>query len=190
MILLNAFQNVRGTGPQETRVLQDPQDRPTAGELLQDQWTVHSRKTLRMSWRKSANLARRGLKPQAAHRTLSAVVERMLEHPHEKKGDRGGGVGVAGAVPQVDAPPLPPLLPLPQSRRGDAGGVSDRVESVAPRRPPDVQLQVPPQLVRRTPSHSIAVCGRFVGRFSLGIGVFVFLFLCAGSSSGCISRTL
>lgn len=32
-----------------------------------------------MSWRKSANLARKGLKPADAHNTMKSVVERLLK---------------------------------------------------------------------------------------------------------------
>jgi hypothetical protein len=119
--------------------LQDPQDRPTAGELLQDQWILQSRKTLRMSWRKSANLARKGLKPQAAHRTLSSVVERMLE----RKGGQGGPGDEAAAAQTVDPPPLPPL---PRSRRDVSS--AHHAGDAAPRRPSEVHLRLPSQLVR------------------------------------------
>lgn len=62
--------------------MQDPNDRPTAGELLKDPWLVGSQKTLKMSWNKAAGLARRGLKPREAHRTLASVVQRMIDHDH------------------------------------------------------------------------------------------------------------
>ena len=35
-----------------------------------------------MSWNKAAGLARRGLKPREAHRTLASVVQRMIDHDH------------------------------------------------------------------------------------------------------------
>lgn len=41
-----------------------------------------SQKTLKMSWNKAAGLARRGLKPREAHRTLASVVQRMIDHSH------------------------------------------------------------------------------------------------------------
>jgi hypothetical protein len=58
---------------------QDPQDRPTAGELLKDPWLLASRRTLNASWRKAAGLVRKGLKPHDAHEKISSVVQRMLK---------------------------------------------------------------------------------------------------------------
>lgn len=61
--------------------MQDPHDRSTAGELLQDPWLVSSTKTLKMSWNKTAGLVRRGLKkPSDAHKTLASVMQRMMDH--------------------------------------------------------------------------------------------------------------
>lgn len=126
--------------------VQDPQDRPSAAELLQDGWLVSSKKTLRMSWRKSANLARRGLKPQAAHRTLSSVVERMLE----LRGDQGNGDGGGEGADEAGLPPLPRARADSQA----APRASDEVE-LAPRRVSDVQLRVPPEVVRLWPQSTL-----------------------------------
>ena len=49
---------------------------------MKDPWLVGSQKTLKMSWNKAAGLARRGLKPREAHRTLASVVQRMIDHDH------------------------------------------------------------------------------------------------------------
>lgn len=81
--------------------VQDPQDRPSAGELLKDPWLVSSTKTLKMSWNKTAGLVRRGLKkPSDAHKTLASVMQRMVD-------DSGAQPSQAGAQPsQAGAPTL------------------------------------------------------------------------------------
>lgn len=70
--------------------MQDPNDRPTAGELLKDPWLVGSQKTLKMSWNKAAGLAHRGLKQREAHRTLASVVQRMIDHSNSDAVSREG----------------------------------------------------------------------------------------------------
>ena len=85
---------------------QDPNDRPTAGELLKDPWLVGSQKTLKMSWNKAAGLARRGLKPREAHRTLASVVQRMIDHDHSDAAGNRQGVLDDDDAEHVDRPGL------------------------------------------------------------------------------------
>ena len=59
-------------------IVQDPQDRPSAQELLADPWLLSSRSSLRSTWNKTAGFVHRGLKPRDAHETVQSVVQRIL----------------------------------------------------------------------------------------------------------------
>jgi hypothetical protein len=97
--------------------MQDPADRPTAAELLNDRWLVASQSTLRMSWKRSAGLARKGLKPRDAHETLSSVMERMLQS-HASGTARSAGGDDGGAAQLGSRGYVSNLPPIPGSARG------------------------------------------------------------------------
>lgn len=98
--------------------MQDPHDRSTARELLQDPWLVSSTKTLKMSWNRTAGLVRRGLKkPSDAHKTLASVMQRMMDHsgahPSQPAGAPKGPSHVASDLTAPEQTARKPLQEFP-----------------------------------------------------------------------------
>ncbi len=117
---------------------QDPNQRPSAADLLQHQWIYENRRTLKRSWTNGKQFLTGGGRPrpagvdggdaggqpsQAAHESISSVVNRMLA-AEEEEDDYDAPRQSDQQQQQQSATPSPSLPGLPAAAAAYGGAVA------------------------------------------------------------------